>query len=818
MTTKTNSLRSRLVWLAVAFALILGTRFLSTGQTGATTPAILFNGWGLSPVGNPIELPGDMPARIVPTADSRFLIVNSVGFNEHGVFVIDLAKASVVQQVDLAKSWIGLGLAADGRLLIASGGGPMPPEPTYWGVRLGIPPAARERLSFPIYLLDWAGGQLSFRKGVPLPKAENPFIAGVAAGPDGSVLVADLRNNQVLRLSAGNMDVAATASVGSRPYEVALSPDGKVAAVSNMGEDSVSLLNAQTLREIQRIRVGRFPNELAYARDGRLFVANGGSNSVTVIRGGRLIETVEVSLRASSKVGSTTNAIAVNPQGTLLFAANAGNNNVAVMDISDPEKSVVLGFIPTAWYPSALASSPDGRTLYIGIGKGSKSGRNVPYAAPPPRLGRTPENLLDNPKRNATQYSYIAGTLRGFVYALPIPDRKELARLTKMVQRNTPAAGAAAERRQEEIRRSVFPQIKHILYVIRENRTYDQVFGDLPQGNGEPRYVLFGRSVTPNAHRLAETFALLDNFYADGEVSQDGHAWCDSAYATDFLQKAWQYSYSGRGKIPDEGGRLSASPGGTIWQLAGSRGLDFRNYGEGSARPSEAWKSFKPGFFEARDTHKAAAFLQDLAQAEKSGNWPRLMVMSLPTDHTQGLLPGAYSPTADVADNDLALGRIVEAISNSRFWKETAIFVVEDDAQDGPDHVDAHRTVGLVVSPFLRRGFVDHTRYTQVSILRTIEEILDLPSMSQFDEAATDFANLFTTQPNLEKYKAITPGVDMQARNPREGPGARASLKLDFSELDRADSRELNRILWQAIRPGEDEPVSVHPSIPQNSK
>jgi hypothetical protein len=311
---------------------------------------------------------------------------------------------------------------------------------------------------------------------------------------------------------------------------------------------------------------------------------------------------------------------------------------------------------------------------------------------------------------------------------------------------------------------------------------------------------------------------LLDNFYTDGDVSQDGHSWCDSAYATDFLQKAWQYSYSGRGKIPDEGGRLSSSPGGTIWELAGSRGVDFRNYGEGSARPSEAWKRFKPDFFEARDTDRAAAFIQELALAEKSGNWPGLMVMSLPTDHTQGLLPGAYSPTADVANNDLALGRIVEGISNSRFWKETVIFVVEDDAQDGPDHVDAHRTVGLVISPFLKRGFVDHTRYTQVSILRTIEEILDLPSMSQFDEAATDFANIFSTQPNFARYKVIAPGVDMQARNPQEGPLARASLKLDFSDLDRADSRELNRILWHAIRPDEEEPVSVNPSKPRRFK
>jgi hypothetical protein len=302
---------------------------------------------------------------------------------------------------------------------------------------------------------------------------------------------------------------------------------------------------------------------------------------------------------------------------------------------------VVKGFIPTACYPSALAVSTDGKTLYIGIAKGSAAGPNVPYAKPPARFGRTPENLLDNPKRNATQYNYIGGLLRGFVYSLPIPDGRQLDAMTRAVEANTPAG---AKGRIQETNNPVFSRIRHVLYVVRENRTYDQVFGDMPQGNGDPRLVLFGRRIAPNAHCLAENYVLLDNFYTNGEVSQDGHSWCDSAYATDFTQKAWLYRYSGRGNL-DQDGRLSS-------------------------------------------------------------------------------FPGAYSPIADVADNDLALGRMVEAISHSCFWKETAIFVVEDDAQDGPDHVDSHRTVALVISPFAKRNAVDHTQYTQVSMVRTIELIL----------------------------------------------------------------------------------------------
>jgi hypothetical protein len=377
--------------------------------------------------------------------------------------------------------------------------------------------------------------------------------------------------------------------------------------------------------------------------------------------------------------------------------------------------------------------------------------------------------------------------------------------MTRAVEQNTPRA--TKEPIQPAIQQ-VFSRIQHVLYIVRENRTYDQVLGDIPQANGDPRLVLFGRRITPNAHRLAERYVLLDNFYANGEVSQDGHSWCDSAYATDFTQKAWMYRYSGRG-ILDQDGRLSSSPGGTIWTLAGQHGLQYRNYGEGSDRPDAAWRRISRDFFEARDTNRADVFIQELAEAEKTGNWPQLMVMSLATDHTQGLLPGAYSPIADIADNDLALGRIVGAISRSRFWNSTAIFAVEDDAQDGPDHVDSHRTIALAISPYIRRKAVDHTQYTQVSILRTIELIFNLPSMTQFDSAATPLTNLFTDSPDFDPYVPAIPEVDMTARNPREGPDAVASLQLDFSAADRANPKLLNSILWRAVRPGEKEPVSV---------
>lgn len=780
----------------LSFALLLlGQRELKVARQ-----IRMFNGWGLSPAGDAIELPGDLPARILVSPDAKYLFVNMTGFNEHGVAVIDLAARKVIQHVDLLKSWIGLAALGDNRI-VASGGGAMPAEPKEWGVRSGISPAVRERLGDPAYLLEWSGKTLSFSKGIPLPAASAAprFVSGVAKGPDGSLYVLDAGNDSIFRLEGADFHVAASGPVGYRPYEIAVSA-GEV-AVSNWGEGTVSLLDPRTLRESARVTVGKFPNQLVFGPDGRLFVANSGSNTVSVIAGARVAHTIDVALRPGAPVGSTTDALAINPAGTRLYAANADNNDVAVVDISNRSGSAVLGFIPTAWYPTALAVSPDGNDLYIGAGKGLGIGANVPFIEQAFRLGRPPENNLDNPRVDSKQYNYLGTLQRGLVYTLPVPDARQLQALTERVRANHPEP----RKPESSIQEAALSKIKHVVYIIRENRTYDQVMGDVARGNGDANLVLFGADITPNAHRLANDYVLFDNFYANGEVSWDGHEWCDYAYATDYTQRFWMYTYSGRSELPQDG-RLRRLPGASIWELAGRSGLDYRNYGEGRERPSQALGALGTGI---RDTDRVAAFIQEMKKAEASGDWPALLVMSLPGDHTRGLLPDAYSPAAMVADNDLALGRLVEAISHSRFWKETAILVVEDDAQDGPDHVDAHRTVALAISPYIQRGFVDHTQYTQVSLVRTIELILGLPNLSQYDEAATPLDD-FTRQPNFGTYAAIVPRVDMSARNPKDGSGAVASLQLDFSDVDRADPAKLNAILWNALRRDRPLPASTH--------
>ena len=626
------------------------------------------------------------------------------------------------------------------------------------------------------------------------------------------------------RLSGPDFRQQTSVKTGYRPYGVVFAPDGKVLAVSNWGDRSVSLFDATSLRETARIAVGSHPNEMVWSKNSRLFVADSGSNDVKVIEGNTVIETIRTSLEPKAPVGSTPDALTLSADGRRLYVANADNNNVAVVDVSNREESRVLGFIPTGWYPTALAISPNGREIYVGTGKGMGFRNNYPAQT-------VLQQQSPNPK---TPYDYIGAILSGHVSVVGLPDARQLAAYTKQAIANVPVAASYVDSAYAaRIQREVFPKIRHILYIIRENRTYDQVFGDLAAGNGDPKLVLFGKQVTPNAHALARTLVTLDNLYCDGEVSEDGHQWSDAAYATDFAEKAWTNSYSRRSE-PEADERLMASPAGYIWDACTRKHLTVRTYGEmtnfvsspdtepevkgvGSLQGNVSMEWMRVKSKGGRDTEKAAVFIQELRSAEATGDWPGFMVMSLGEDHTRGLAPGALTPTAMVASNDLALGQIVQAVSHSRFWKETAIFVIEDDAQNGPDHVDAHRTVGLVVSPWVKRGIVDSTMYTTSSYLRTMELMLGLPPMTQFDAAATPMYASFTPEPSFDAIDVIGPEVDLMARNPSTGPGAQASLKLDFSDYDRADPDELNRILWAALRPGETMPAPVRSLAPRRA-
>ncbi len=717
----------------------------------------------------------------------------------------------MVSRLAARQSWFGLVLDATGKRGLWSGGG----SNQLHGFVIEECSVRRE-------------GPAESDETKAAAEARGHFRAGLALDPARKRLYSldvDAGALEVLALEAGRpVEVSQVVALGGRPYDAALALDGKRLFVSDWAGKTLVVIDVETLSVEKRIGVSEHPNQVVvHPKDGRIFVANASSNSVSVIdpAGLAVTETIITSLFPKAPEGSTPDALAISPDGETLFVANADNNCVGVVDIAAPSRCAVKGFIPTGWYPTALAVTLDGKNLLVGVGKGNQL---------------TPNPFFKDEKEAAARgrrYPYIGTVLSGAMSIVPVPDAVTLAAHTDQVYKNCPysdelLADAPYPHKTAIPRKVGDPSpIEHVIYVIKENRTYDQVFGDLPRGNGDPSLVMFGREVTPNHHKLAEEFVQLDNLYCNGHVSADGHPWSTMAYNTDYIARNWALTYSGRAGVDDDDeGNLSKAPSGYLWDACKRAGLSYRSYGEYGKRVSEPDGSFRmegrvPGLVghmspdwgiakepgqEVRDTDKMEVFLAELREYEKNGDLPRFIVMSLGEDHTFGTSPGRPTPEACVANNDLALGRLVDAVSHSTYWPKTAIFVIEDDAQNGPDHVDAHRTVGLVISPYTRRGHLDSTQYQTVSMIRTMELILGLPPLSQFDAAANPMFSCFTNEANLTPYKLEDARIDLNARNTPLAYGADRSSRMDFSEYDRIDDFELNEILWKAVK-GPDAPI-----------
>ncbi len=637
-------------------------------------------------------------------------------------------------------------------------------------------------------------------------------MAGLALSPDGKTLyAANFATDTLYALSLpdGTVKAQRTLNTGAHPYCLRLSPDGQTLYATLTTTKSVVALRADDLTLTRTIAVENHPNDLLFARDGRLFVSCGNSDSVLAVdpNTGETTERISVALTPSSPAGATPVALALTPDGKTLYVADADNNDVAVIDVSQPGKSRVRGFIPTGWYPSAVAVAPDGKHLFIGSGKG---------------LGTGPSKNLTAPKRPGEQehFTYIGDLLYGLISAVPIPDDARLAAYTHQVLTNTPYRDAlvALPARAPGPGMSAIPSrlgdpspIKHILYIIKENHTFDQVLGDFkdrsgrPRGNGDSSLTLFGEKVTPNIHELARQYVLLDNLYCNGEVSGNGHPWSTGAYSTDVGERSWRLEYSGHASwaLKDED---LYPPAGRIWDECERKGLTYASYYY-TWTTDNTHKNMPPVWLanlnKLRDFENADLFITDLKEYERTNSLPNFMIMSLREDHTEGTTPGAFTPQAEVASNDLGVGKIVAACSRSKYWKEMAIFIIEDDAQDGPDHIDAHRTEGLVISPYVKRGRVDSTFYTTTSMLRSMELILGLPPMTQYDAAATPMYSLFSAKADLTPYTALPAQVDLMARNAATAYGAQESKQMDFSEPDRLTAKQviaLNRILWHSIK------------------
>jgi YVTN family beta-propeller protein len=809
----------RILAIGVALVSLAGLPGQEKQQhSGRTDQGFLLpNGWTVAPAGEQVPLT-DMPLNIVALSDNRHALVASSGYNEHKIVLVDLhplQRERVQSSQATPSSWFGLALSPKQDKVWWSGGGSGLLHTYDLKEHQLVRTSAAEPPIGPLSKASKNSMDRSFRSGLAFDAARDRLYS--LDINRGLIIAQDLKTGTLSR----------PARCGDRPYDVVLAPNGTQLYVSDWAQRTVLVIDPSDFRVVGKIAVGEHPNQLAlHPRDGRLFVACASSNCVSVVdtARGTVTETIMTGLFPRAPEGSTPDAVAVAPDGKSLFVANADNNCVAVIDINVPNKSQVKGFIPTGWYPTAVAVTPDSKTLLVGVGKGNQTQANPLF---PANSGKS------DPRKRGLKWPYIGSTMTGALSIVPVPDEKHLAAYSDTVYRNCPYSDKLLEKATSP-GNTVIPEkvgarcpIQHVIYIIKENRTYDQVFGAMKEGNGDPALVMFGEDVTPNHHQIAREFVLFDNLYCNGQVSQDGHPWSTMAYNTDYVGRDWHLTYSGRkGVDDDDEDNLSKAPSGYLWDACARHGLTYRSYGEYGHRVSQGTK-FKmegrvPGLVghmspeygivtktpgeRVRDTDRVDVFLKEFRQYEKDGTLPRFIVMSLGEDHTQGTTPGAYTPQASVASNDLALGQLVDAVTRSKYWHETAIFVIEDDAQNGPDHVDAHRTVGLVISPYAKRHFVDHTQYSTVSMLRTMELILGLPPLSQYDAAARPMFAAFTDKANPAPYKSELARIDLNLRNPSTAYGAARSAQMDFSEYDRVNDFELNEILWRAIK-GKDAPL-----------
>jgi YVTN family beta-propeller protein len=775
------------------------------------------NGWRIAPIGKSIPTE-DLVLNTVTAPDGRAVVALHGGYNPHGLVVIDTRTEEAVQRIPLPTAFLGMAWSPDGKKLYVSGGnatGKKTPERApiyvfdYRDGRLSGKPAGTLEESIDMKQLYWSG--LAHHPHKHLLFAAN---RGTAANTPGSVVVFDTSSGKLL----------SRITVEMNPYAVVLSADGSRLYASNWGSESVSVIDTESMKVVGTVAVGPNPNDMVLASDGRLFVSCANDNSVVVVdtKLRRAVERISTALTGHSPEGSTPNALTLDAAHQRLYVANADNNDVAVVSVKEPGHSKVMGFLPVGWYPSALALAGAGQKLYVGNSKGHESHADL----------RGPTSPLAS-KFDGDET--IKTLQKGDIEIVPLATLdRDLAQWTKQVYANTPYRDEQLAEAAAPAVESVIPSevgagspIHHVIYIIKENRTYDQVLGDVSGGNGDARLAIFGKKVTPNHHALAGNFVLLDNIYCDGEVSEDGHSWSNSAYATDYNEKSWPASYGGYSRAARSNAWTPS--GGHLWDLCLRKGLTYRSYGEYATRVSDGTQmdaapgvggllghvspNYRKEGLNIRDTDNAKVFLAEFdeyerhfADADSGKRLPNFIVMSMPEDHTRGTAPGAFTPVAMVANNDLALGQIVDRVSHSKYWPETAIFVIEDDAQDGPDHVDEHRTVALVASPYIRRGTVDSTQYTTSSMVRTIELLLGLPPMSQYDAAATPMYKSFGVKSDLTPYTALPAEVDLTEKNTAKSYAARRSAHMDFSDVDRAPAQELNEILWKSVM-GADSPM-----------
>jgi YVTN family beta-propeller protein len=811
--------RFLVILLAVAAA-ILVSQPAPREQVGPMSDGgfLLNSGWRIKAAGT--QIPVDtFPMSWAVTRDKKFLLMMNGGYNPPSISVIDIAAAKELSRTPVPDAWLGLTLTKAGDKVYVGGGS-----------------------RGAVYEFTLANGVLKPSRAFPVVAGKDrkpeDFIGDVQLAPDGHLLyAADLYRDSVVVINPQSGFILSRIKTGRRPYRILFHPSGKSFYVSSWSDGAIGQYDAESGDRLAIVRVAPHTTDMVWQGGevegqplikARLFVSASNTNSVYVLgatESGDLsrLESINLALTPRQPLGMTPSGLGIAADGKHLFVACADANAAAVVDISEAH-SRVLGFVPTGWYPTSAFGLPDGRMAVLN-GRGLRS-----YANPG---GPNPLKRPEPVHEGANAVDYVGHIQTGTVQFVDAGNESQLDSWSREVIANSPY-------RDEKLDDAGIPEgnpvrpngpIKHVIYIVKENRTYDQVLGDMKQGNGDASLVMFGEKVTPNFHKIASEFVLLDNFYVNSDVSADGHNWATAAIAPDYTQRLWPNSYAKRRDKYDYEGQepANAPPAGYIWTAGAQAGVTMRNYGyyvdlrktpepDGTQITSVRDPILAPvtdpnyrGFdLDYPDVERAKEFISELKDFEQKGAMPQFLIMRMGNDHTNGTTPGKLAPLSLAADNDQGVGMVAEAVSKSRFWNETAIFVIEDDAQNGPDHVDSHRSPCWVISPWVKRGTVNSTMYNQTSVLRTMEIILGMRPLTTYDAGARPMFSVFGNTPVPQPYTLEKAQTPLDTRNPANTATAARSARMDFDDADEIDDNELNAILWAAIKgPGIPAPPPV---------
>ncbi len=737
--------------------LILGAIAFVTLAATAIQTTIIPTGWLISAPTTRVATTGTMPQGITLSPDGTKLAIVEAGFNPPALRVLAVPDLHTIRLIAL-RDGFGSPVWLDNRTVLVAGAS-----------------------TNAILSIDISDGAVRMLQNAA------PYVSAVAISGTTMASVSDTRNEvDAFRLTGATQSLPLrTARTGAHPAAVVITRDAIYVADKGAATVTKARLRLHaTIEPPVTIAVGLHPAALALSRDQRrLYVACADDDAIDVIdtTTDRIVQRVSVGLPQG--LGASPNALAIAPDGTLYVSLGAENAVAAIRN------GKVVERVPAGWYPTGVAV--DAKNVYVINGKGERSHANPEFD---PSAHHGP--------------GYVAAILNGSVRT--IPRATFTAQSTAMVGANIPSPEPTPP---QTVVRPDGP-IKHVIYIIKENRTYDQVLGDVPGADGDSKLVWFGDNVTPNQHALTRRFGIFDNTYTDAQVSASGHNWSTAAFANDYLERFWPTNYGGRRDLYDfEDGAVASTPhNGYLWDDADKHGVSLRDYGEfvsyavigggfmTTSMPGLTGKIDEryAGFdLQVSDETRIDEWKREFDGYVQRGDLPSLEIVRLPNDHTSGTKPGTLTPQAFVAQNDHAFGRLVDAVSHSKYWASTAIFAIEDDSQNGPDHVDDQRTTFYLVSPYAAQG-VHHAHYSTSGVLRTIELLLGLPPMSIYDAVAPPLYDAFALQPSVAPFNVIPARIDVNAKNERTAYGAAQSSRMDFARADDVDDAELNDILRHA--------------------